>query len=82
MGTVREILLFNTVLLLSDERVVSLPNSKIQENGVGNVFDGGGVGESTRAAAARAEVLIHTGATPAVGSTELDANTAAASGTA
>ncbi len=36
LGTVREILLFNSVLLLPDERLVSLPNSKIQESGVVN----------------------------------------------
>jgi small conductance mechanosensitive channel len=36
MGTVQEILLFNTVLLLPDERLVSLPNSKIQESGITN----------------------------------------------
>jgi small conductance mechanosensitive channel len=36
LGTVREILLFNTVLLLNDQRLVSLPNSKIQESGVVN----------------------------------------------
>jgi small conductance mechanosensitive channel len=36
LGTVTEILLFNTVLLLPDNRLVSLPNSKIQESGVIN----------------------------------------------
>jgi small conductance mechanosensitive channel len=36
IGTVHEILLFNTVLLTADERLVSLPNSKIQESGVVN----------------------------------------------
>jgi len=35
-GTVREILLFNTVLLLLDRRLVTLPNSKIQESGIIN----------------------------------------------
>jgi small conductance mechanosensitive channel len=35
-GTVREILLFSTVLLTSEGRLVSLPNSKIQENGLVN----------------------------------------------
>lgn len=35
-GTVREILLFNTVLLLLDQRLVTLPNSKIQEHGIVN----------------------------------------------
>jgi small conductance mechanosensitive channel len=36
MGTVEEILLFDTVLLLPDARLVSLPNSKVQESGVVN----------------------------------------------
>jgi small conductance mechanosensitive channel len=36
MGTVEEILLFNTVLRLPDQRLVSLPNSKVQESGVTN----------------------------------------------
>jgi len=36
LGTVREILLLNTVLLLPDERLVSLPNSRIQDTGVVN----------------------------------------------
>jgi small conductance mechanosensitive channel len=36
MGTVQEILLFNTVLLLPNQRLVSLPNSKVQESGVVN----------------------------------------------
>jgi small conductance mechanosensitive channel len=35
-GVVQEILLFNTVILLPDRRLVSLPNSKIQESGVTN----------------------------------------------
>jgi small conductance mechanosensitive channel len=35
-GTVREILLFNTVMLLLDRRLVTLPNSKIQESGIVN----------------------------------------------
>lgn len=36
MGTVQEILLFNTMLLLPDSRIVSLPNGKVQESGVVN----------------------------------------------
>jgi small conductance mechanosensitive channel len=36
LGDVQEILLFNTVLLLPDRRLVSLPNSKIQASGVVN----------------------------------------------
>ena len=36
VGTVQEILLFNTVLLLPDDCLVTLPNSKIQEGGVIN----------------------------------------------
>jgi small conductance mechanosensitive channel len=36
MGTVQEILLFNTVLLLPNQRLVSLPNSKVQESRVVN----------------------------------------------
>jgi small conductance mechanosensitive channel len=36
LGTVQEILLFNTTLLMLDQRLVSLPNSKIQESGVVN----------------------------------------------
>jgi len=36
MGTVHELFLFNTVLLLPEERLVSLPNTKIQESGVVN----------------------------------------------
>jgi len=36
MGTVHELFLFNTVLLLPEDRLVSLPNSKIQESGVVN----------------------------------------------
>ena len=36
MGWVQEILLFNTVLRLPDGRLVSLPNSKIQDAGVTN----------------------------------------------
>ena len=36
MGWVQEILLFNTVLRLPDDRLVSLPNSKIQDAGVTN----------------------------------------------
>lgn len=35
-GTVRELLPFNTVLELPDHRLVSLPNSKIQESGIVN----------------------------------------------
>jgi small conductance mechanosensitive channel len=35
-GVVQEIQLFNTVLLLGDQRIVSLPNGKIQEGGVMN----------------------------------------------
>jgi small conductance mechanosensitive channel len=35
-GTVREILPFNTVLQLPDERLVTLPNSKIQDSGIVN----------------------------------------------
>jgi small conductance mechanosensitive channel len=36
IGVVQEILPFNTVLLLPDERLVSLPNSKVQESGIVN----------------------------------------------
>jgi small conductance mechanosensitive channel len=36
VGEVQEILLFNTVLRLPDHRLVSLPNSKVQANGVVN----------------------------------------------
>jgi small conductance mechanosensitive channel len=36
LGEVHEILLFNTVLLLPDHRLVSLPNSKIQADGIVN----------------------------------------------
>jgi small conductance mechanosensitive channel len=36
MGTVQEILLFDTVLLLPDQRVVCLPNSKIHDSGIVN----------------------------------------------
>jgi small conductance mechanosensitive channel len=36
LGFVDEILLFNTVLRLPDQRLVSLPNSKVQESGVTN----------------------------------------------
>jgi small conductance mechanosensitive channel len=36
LGEVQEILLFNTVLLLSDQRLVTLSNSKIQDEGVTN----------------------------------------------
>lgn len=36
LGWVQEILLFNTVLLLPDQRLVSLPNGKVQESGVVN----------------------------------------------
>jgi small conductance mechanosensitive channel len=36
LGEVQEILLFNTVLLLGDQRLVTLPNSKIQASGVEN----------------------------------------------
>ncbi|HEY1389560.1 MAG TPA: mechanosensitive ion channel family protein [Ktedonobacterales bacterium] len=36
MGTVHELFLFNTVLLLPEDRLVSLPNSKVQESGVVN----------------------------------------------
>jgi small conductance mechanosensitive channel len=36
MGTVQEILLFDTVLQLPDGRMVSLPNSKVQEHGIIN----------------------------------------------
>jgi small conductance mechanosensitive channel len=36
VGEVQEILLFNTVLRLPDQRLVSLPNSKIQADGVVN----------------------------------------------
>jgi small conductance mechanosensitive channel len=52
MGTVQEILLFNTVLLLPDERLVSLPNSKIQESGVTNY---------TRMGRVRADVSLTVG---------------------
>jgi small conductance mechanosensitive channel len=36
IGTVQEILLLTTVLVLPDHRVVSLPNSEVQESGVVN----------------------------------------------
>jgi small conductance mechanosensitive channel len=36
IGTVKEILFFNTVLELGDKKVVSLPNSKIQDYGIVN----------------------------------------------
>lgn len=36
MGTVQEILLLTTVLVLPDHRIVSLPNSKIHEDGIVN----------------------------------------------
>ena len=36
MGTVQEILLFNSVILLPDHRRVTLPNGRIQESGVAN----------------------------------------------
>ncbi len=36
LGTVREILMFNTILELPDHRLVSLPNSKIQDSGIVN----------------------------------------------
>jgi len=36
MGTVQEILLFDTVLRLPDGRMLSLPNSKVQEHGIIN----------------------------------------------
>jgi len=36
LGEVQEILLFNTVILLPDQRLVSLPNSQIQAGGVVN----------------------------------------------
>jgi small conductance mechanosensitive channel len=36
MGTVQEILLFDTVLRLPDQRLVSLPNSKIHDSGIVN----------------------------------------------
>jgi small conductance mechanosensitive channel len=36
MGVVQEILPFNTVLLLPDERVVSLPNARVQDAGIVN----------------------------------------------
>jgi len=36
MGVVQEILPFNTVLLLPDERLVSLPNGRVQESGIVN----------------------------------------------
>ena len=36
MGTVQEILLFDTVLRLPDGRMLSLPNSKVQEHGILN----------------------------------------------
>jgi small conductance mechanosensitive channel len=35
-GTVREILLFNTVLVAGDNRLVTLPNSKIQDSAIVN----------------------------------------------
>jgi small conductance mechanosensitive channel len=35
-GTVREILLFNTVIEMPDHRLVTLPNSKIQDSGIVN----------------------------------------------
>jgi small conductance mechanosensitive channel len=36
MGLVREILLFNTVIEMQDHRLVTLPNSKIQDSGIVN----------------------------------------------
>jgi small conductance mechanosensitive channel len=36
LGTVREILLFNTVLMLPDHRLVTLANGRIKEEGVTN----------------------------------------------
>jgi small conductance mechanosensitive channel len=48
-GTVQEILLFNTVLEMGDKRLVSLPNSKIQDNGVVNY---------TRMGVARTDVVL------------------------
>jgi small conductance mechanosensitive channel len=36
MGTVQEILLFDTVLRLPDQRLVALPNSKIHDSGIVN----------------------------------------------
>jgi small conductance mechanosensitive channel len=36
LGVVQEILLFNTVLLLPDQSLATLPNSKIQEEGIVN----------------------------------------------
>jgi small conductance mechanosensitive channel len=36
VGMVREILLFNTVIQMPDHRLVSLPNSKVQDNGIVN----------------------------------------------
>jgi len=36
IGTVKEILFFNTVLELGDKKLVSLPNSKIQDSGIIN----------------------------------------------
>lgn len=36
MGTVQEILLFNTVILLPDHRLVTLSNGRIQESGIVN----------------------------------------------
>jgi small conductance mechanosensitive channel len=36
MGTAHQLFLFNTVLLLPEDRLVSLPNGKIQESGVVN----------------------------------------------
>jgi small conductance mechanosensitive channel len=52
MGTVQEILLFDTVLLLPDERLVSLPNSKVQESGITNY---------TRMGRVRADVSLTVG---------------------
>lgn len=49
VGEVQEIQLFNTVLLLGDQRMVSLPNGKIQEGGVVNY---------TRKAMIRADVSM------------------------
>jgi small conductance mechanosensitive channel len=49
IGTVKEILFFNTILELGDKKMVSLPNSKIQDAGVVNY---------TRMQIIRADVIL------------------------
>jgi small conductance mechanosensitive channel len=47
-GTVEEIQLFNTILRLFDQRMVSLPNNQIQESGVTNLTRNGVVRADVR----------------------------------